>query len=81
MKKRELLHLHSLLMTVATEFVERDELTADDLAAYHDVGVTPMSLQAPREDHQEAVLELLGILAESTDEPIDDATIESVPAE
>lgn len=68
MKKRELLHLHGLLMTVAKEYVEREEMTSADLAEYHDVGVTPMSLQASRENHQEAVLELSAALAESTDE-------------
>jgi hypothetical protein len=70
MRKNELLHYHALLLGVARDFDEREALAADDLDEYRALGVTPMTIQAARDDHEEAVRTLAGLLAdaaESTD--------------
>jgi hypothetical protein len=67
MKKNELLHVHSLLLAVARQFTDRDVVADGALDSYREIGVTPMSLQAARDEHAEAVLELATVLGESTE--------------
>jgi len=62
MKKTELLHVHSLLGTVARDLAD-DELSESDLEAYRSLDVSPMTIRASREDHEAAVLELVDALA------------------
>lgn len=68
MRKNELLHVHGLLLGIAREFTERGVVADDALDTYRELGVTPMSLRAARDDHAEAVLELGGALAAAVDE-------------
>ncbi|MEZ3115741.1 UPF0058 family protein [Halobaculum sp. MBLA0147] len=68
MRKNELLHVHGLLLGIAREFTERDVVADDALDTYRELGVTPMSLRAARDDHAEAVLELGGALAAAVDD-------------
>ena len=67
MRKNELLHFHSLLLTLVQGYDERGELPDGALAEYRDIGVTPMSIQASRDDHETAVLELSSVLAETAE--------------
>jgi hypothetical protein len=64
MKKNELIHFHALLATVARDYLERGIAEPADFAAYEGSGVTPMTLRASRERHEEAVRTLARILAE-----------------
>jgi hypothetical protein len=80
MKKNELLHVHSLLLAVAREFSDRGWLAGEALKPYRALGVTPMSIQAPRDDHEEAVLTLARILGDAVDEGsvlVNDESVES----
>jgi hypothetical protein len=63
MKKNELVHFHSLLVTVAEEFVESGLATRADFAEYDALGVSPLALRAPRDAHERAVLTLARLLA------------------
>ena len=65
MRKNELLHFHSLLLTIVRGYDERERLPDGALADYREIGVTPMSIQASRDDHEAAVLELSSVLAET----------------
>lgn len=58
MQKKELIHLHTLLRTVASDLHDADELDAAALDEYESLGITPMSLRSPRDDHETAVLTL-----------------------
>lgn len=62
MKKNELLHVHSLLVAIARQYDERGRLEPDALDSYRSLGVTPMSIRAPRDDHEAAVLKLVRAL-------------------
>ena len=62
MRKNELLHFHSLLLTIVQGYDERGQLPEDALVDYREIGVTPMSIQASRDDHEAAVLELGSVL-------------------
>ncbi|MFC7096331.1 UPF0058 family protein [Halobaculum marinum] len=64
MRKHELVHLHALVRTVADHLIDRDALDADALADYETRGVTPMSLQASRDDHKRALLTLAAAVAD-----------------
>lgn len=64
MRKNELLHFHSLLLTLVQGYDERGQLPEGALTEYRKIGVTPMSIQASRDDHEAAVLELSSVLAE-----------------
>ena len=70
MKKNELVHFHSLLVTIAEELVGSGLATKVDFAEYDALGVSPLALRAPRDDHERAVLTLArllaGVLREST---------------
>lgn len=62
MRKTELIHFHSLLGTIAKHLSEKGELSESDLTEYDEVGVTPMTMRASRDDHEEAVIELAATL-------------------
>lgn len=64
MRKNELLHFHSLLLTIVQGYDERGKLPDGALTDYREIGVTPMSIQASRDDHEAAVLELGSVLAD-----------------
>lgn len=64
MKKNELIHLHTLLVQVAEEYVESGVATPADLEPYAALGVTPMALRESRDRHEEAVSLLARILAD-----------------
>lgn len=64
MKKNELVHLHTLLVQVAEEYVKRGDATPGDFEAYNRLSITPLSLRASRADHERAVSTLMGILAD-----------------
>lgn len=64
MKKNELIRLHALLTKVAQAFVEWGVATSADFESYRDVGVTAMSLDVPRADHERAVLVLARTLGD-----------------
>ncbi|MFB6177334.1 MAG: UPF0058 family protein, partial [Halobaculum sp.] len=82
MKKNELLHVHSLLVAVARQYDERGRLAADALDSYRELGVTPMSIRAPRDDHEDAVLALARVLGEAAgSESDDDSTGEASDGE
>jgi len=66
MKKNELVHFHALLVTVAEEFVRSGQATRADFAEYDTLGVSPLALRAPRDDHERAVLTLSRLLAEAS---------------
>lgn len=80
MRKNELLHVHGLLLGIAREFTERGVVADDALDTYRELGVTPMSLRAARDDHAEAVLELGGALAAAVDNG-DGDEVERTPSE
>lgn len=63
MRKNELIHLHGLLRMLADRLIETGAVDDDDLAAYRSLELTPMSLQASRDDHEAAVLLLSELLA------------------
>ncbi|ESS10993.1 MAG: putative metal-binding protein [uncultured archaeon A07HR60] len=63
MKKRELIHFHALLSTIAEQFVADGVLHEDDLAEYESLGVSPMTMTGSRDEHEEAVLALATELA------------------
>ncbi|MFC7203744.1 UPF0058 family protein [Haloferax namakaokahaiae] len=63
MKKNELIHLHTLLVEIANDFIDRGVATPADLAAYNRLGIGPMALRACRADHEVAVRTLTTALA------------------
>lgn len=63
MRKHELIHLHALLRTLADRLRAAGAVDDDGLAPYRSLGISPMSLQASRDDHEAAVLCLSGVLA------------------
>ncbi|MFC5366247.1 UPF0058 family protein [Salinirubrum litoreum] len=69
MKKNELVHFHSLLVTIAEEFVDSGLATKADFAEYDVLDVSPLALRAARDDHERAVLTLARLLADVVREP------------
>lgn len=65
MRKNDLVHLHGLLIEVTDRLTEDDALSQTDLEPYDQLGVAPVSFQASREDHQEAVLTLGAVLGDA----------------
>ncbi len=80
MNKNELVHLHALLVRVAEEYVEWNVATRGDFSAYHALGTTPMSLRRSRADHEAATLVLARTLAELSDPPDTERTLEDATA-
>lgn len=64
MKKNELLHFHAFLVKVAEDYVERGDAPPDAFDPYRELGVTPMTVRASREQHEEAVRTLAQLLAD-----------------
>jgi hypothetical protein len=79
MKKNELLHVHSLLVAIARQYDERGKLADDALDSYRALGVTPMSIRAPRDDHEDAVLELVRVLGGVADETVGETSDTEIP--
>lgn len=63
MKKNELVHMHALLRRIAMDFVDRGIVDREDFSDYERLGVSPMTLRASRDEHEEAVLTLGRALA------------------
>jgi hypothetical protein len=63
MKKNELVHMHALLRRIAMDFVDRGIVDREDFTDYERLGVSPMTLRASRDEHEEAVLTLASALA------------------
>ncbi|WP_410764826.1 UPF0058 family protein [Haloferax sp. DFSO60] len=63
MKKNELIHLHTLLVEIASDYIERGVATPEDLVAYNRLEIGPMALRACRADHEIAVRTLTTALA------------------
>ncbi|QCJ48219.1 MULTISPECIES: UPF0058 family protein [Haloprofundus] len=77
MKKQELVQFHSLLVLLGQEYIRRGDATRADFEPYRKLGVTPMSLQSSRADHEEAVMTLARTLASLS---VSEATRESTVA-
>ena len=73
MRKTDLIHLHALLSCVEADLQERGEVREEQLRAYRELSVSPLSVQASRDRHEEAVLALAGALADAVTEPHDGA--------
>jgi hypothetical protein len=65
MRKNELVHLHTLLIHVAEDFLERGVATPEAFDAYRTLDVTPTSLRASRDRHEAAVTALGRALADA----------------
>lgn len=63
MKKNELIHMHTLLVEIASDFLEEGIATQDDMKAYNQLKVGPMALRSCRADHEIAVRTLTTALA------------------
>ncbi|WEL25632.1 Putative metal-binding protein [Haloferax volcanii] len=63
MKKNELIHVHSLLVEIATDYRDGGILTSADLEPYNRLGIGPMALRDCRADHERAVRTLTTTLA------------------
>ncbi|MGZ0747203.1 UPF0058 family protein [Haloparvum sp. AD34] len=63
MKKRQLIHFHSLLGEVSKHLYEGGYVDEDDLADYRELGTSPMTMQGSRVEHEEAALALADALA------------------
>lgn len=68
MRKDELVHLHSLLALVRTEYERRGDAVPGAFAAYDDMDVSPMAVYGSKTDHERAVRALARGLVESTGE-------------
>ncbi|WP_239524473.1 UPF0058 family protein [Halogeometricum borinquense] len=55
MRKNEIVHIHALLVLIAEKFVGQGLIEAEEFAEYRLLGTSPMSLRAPRADHEAAV--------------------------
>ncbi|MFC6726184.1 UPF0058 family protein [Halobium palmae] len=68
MNKTELLHLHSLLVTVADDLRDDGTLALADLEPYFELEITPVAVQGARADHERAVWLLATILSDAVSE-------------
>lgn len=68
MKKRQLIHFHSLLGEVSKHLYEGGYVDEDDLADYRELGTSPMTMQGSRVEHEEAALALADALASALEE-------------
>lgn len=72
MQKKELVHLHGLLVEIARFLVDQGEISADIWNEYEALDINAFAIHAKKSDHEEAVLLLatgLGReLERSTDE-------------
>ncbi|ELZ91204.1 hypothetical protein C440_12859 [Haloferax mucosum ATCC BAA-1512] len=63
MKKNELIHLHTLLVELATEYLDEEIASRDDLESYYQLEIGPVALRSRRADHERAVRTLMTALA------------------
>lgn len=63
MKKRQLIHFHSLLGEVSKHLYEGGYVDETDLADYRELGTSPMTMQGSRVEHEDAALALADALA------------------
>lgn len=63
MKKRQLIHFHSLLGELSRHLYEDGYVDEEDLADYRELGTSPMTMRGSRVDHEEAALALADALA------------------
>jgi len=62
-KKTELVHLHALLVLCSERVIDRGLVDRSYFEPYTELGVTPVSFRARRDDHEAAVLLLAALLA------------------
>ncbi|MFC6835988.1 UPF0058 family protein [Halomarina ordinaria] len=65
MRKRELVHYHALLDRVSRYMRRREDLPADALEAYEELGVSPAAVYRSKRDHEVAVTTLTERLADA----------------
>ncbi|WP_411963278.1 UPF0058 family protein [Haloferax sp. YSMS24] len=65
MRKNELIHLHTLLVEIAANFLDEGIATREDIEPYHRLEIGPMALRSCRDDHELAVRTLSTALAVS----------------
>lgn len=66
MKKDELVHLHSLLALVRTEYERRGDAPPGAFAGYDELEVSPMAVYGSKAEHERAVVALARALADAT---------------
>ena len=72
MRKKELLHLHSLLHMRKRHAEVEYEVDAIAFEEYESLGVTPQQMYKRKGEHEEAVMVLLELLVREFDEMSDD---------
>ena len=80
MRKNELIHLHTLLVELAVDFLEQGIATHEDLEPYHRLEIGPMALRSCRDDHELAVRTLSTTLALCAARDLDRET-ETIPGQ
>lgn len=70
MKKRQLIHFHSLLGEVSKHLYEGGYVDEEDLADYRELGTSPMTMHSSRVEHEEAALALADALAGALEEGV-----------
>lgn len=65
MRKQESVHLHALLLEIASHLDERPESPPIDLGEYYDLGVGPSSIHRSKGAHEEAIQLLAGAVGAS----------------
>lgn len=68
MRKQEYIHLHGLLVEVAQQMVERDDLPADALDEYDALDAHPLTINESKETHHEAVMVLASCIREGLEQ-------------
>ena len=63
MRKRELVHLHTLLSRIRRFVERREDLPEDAFDGYEAADVAPTAVYEPKGDHEAAVSALAGTLA------------------
>ena len=83
MRKKELLHLHSLLQILKRRAEVEYEVSEIAFEEYESMGVTPQQVYKRKGEHQEAVMVLSELLVSELEENdgSDEGRREAVPAE
>jgi len=68
MRKRDLVHLHALLIRTRRFVDRREELPEGTFDRYEELDVTPTAIYEAKGEHQSAVRALAGALAEAIEE-------------
>lgn len=79
MRKKELVHLHTLLIEVTQSLVDQGVVSADIWNEYETLDITAHSIHAQKSDHREAVLVLATTLSTALAQPTDEQSTISVP--